>query len=138
VLGAFHTKLRQTDDQTERYVAAVRNPTVTVLAHPTTRKWGRRLGLPADWPAVFEAAFEAGTAVEIDGSPDRQDLPVPLVQAAVESGVTFSLGSDAHAPEELAFIDYAMAAAIIAAVPVERILNHRSADDVAAWAAKDR
>ena len=40
VLGAFHSKLRVTDDQTERYLAALRNPIFHVLAHPRGRRWG--------------------------------------------------------------------------------------------------
>ena len=35
VLGSFHSVLRLKDDQTERYLAALRNPDVHVLGHPT-------------------------------------------------------------------------------------------------------
>src|SRR5207244_11059081 len=127
---AFHSALRLQEDQTERYVAAVRNPTIDVLAHPTTRRYGGRLGLRADWLKVFEAAAEAGIAVEIDGSPARQDLPVELIGVALETEVLFSIGSDAHHVCELAFIDYGVAAAIIAGVPAGRILNTRPADEL--------
>ncbi|HJV04823.1 MAG TPA: PHP domain-containing protein, partial [Actinomycetota bacterium] len=120
VLGAFHSNLRVTDDQTERYVAAVRNPTVQVLAHPRCRKFGRRLGLWADWPAVFGAAAEAGTAVEIDASPDRQDLDVDLVRVAAEAGAWLSIGTDAHYPHELGWMDLGLAAAILGGAPRER------------------
>ena len=72
VLGAFHTKLRATDDVTERYLAALRNPSVHVLAHPTTRMFGRRVGLVADWARVFDEAARLGKALEIDATPARQ------------------------------------------------------------------
>jgi histidinol phosphatase-like PHP family hydrolase len=134
VLGAFHSALRLLEDQTDRYVAGVRNPTIDVLAHPTTRRYGGRLGLRADWPKVFEAAVEEGHAVEIDGSPARQDLPVELIRVALESDVLFSIGSDAHNVGELAFLDYGIAAAIIAGVPTERIISARTADELIAWA----
>ncbi len=133
VLGAFHSALRLLEDQTDRYVAGVRNPTIDVLAHPTTRRYGGRLGLRAEWPTVFEAAVDAGHAVEIDGSPARQDLPVDLIRVALETEVLFSIGSDAHSVAELAFLDYGIAAAIIAGVPKERIISTRSADDLLAW-----
>ncbi len=123
VLGAFHSALRLEEDQTERYVAAVRNPTIDVLAHPTTRRFGGRLGLHADWLRVFQAAAEEGRVVEIDGSPARQDLPVELIRVALETDVRFSLGSDAHHTRELPFLDHAVAAAIIAGVPSGRIVN---------------
>ena len=54
VLGAFHSKLRVAEDVTDRYLAALRNPAVHVLAHPTTRMYGRRVGLVADWARVFD------------------------------------------------------------------------------------
>jgi histidinol phosphatase-like PHP family hydrolase len=138
VLGAFHSALRLLEDQTERYVAGVRNPTIDVLAHPTTRRYGGRLGLRAEWPEVFEAAVEAGHAVEIDGSPARQDLPVDLIRVALESEVLFSIGSDAHNVGELAFLDYGIAAAIIAGVPKERIVSTRGADELLAWSRSPR
>jgi histidinol phosphatase-like PHP family hydrolase len=133
VLGAFHSALRLTEDQTERYLVGVRNPTIDVLAHPTTRRYGKRLGLRADWGRVFEAAAQVGHAVEIDGSPERQDLPVDLVRVALETEVLFSIGSDAHHVNELPFRDYGIAAAIIAGVPRDRIVSARSAEDLLAW-----
>jgi DNA polymerase (family X) len=34
VIGSFHSALRQTDDQTDRYVATLRNERIHVLGHP--------------------------------------------------------------------------------------------------------
>jgi putative hydrolase len=134
VLGAFHSSLRTTEDQTDRYLAAVRNPTVHVLAHPRGRRWNARAGLRADWPRVFAAAAAAGTAMEIDAYPDRQDLQVDLLEVAREAGAWISIGTDAHHPNELAFLELGVAAAVRAGVPPARILNLLSADDVVAWA----
>jgi histidinol phosphatase-like PHP family hydrolase len=134
VLGAFHSKLRVTDDQTERYVAAVRNSTVHILAHPRCRRFGTRPGLSADWPTVFTAAAEAGTAVEIDASPARQDLDVDLVRLAVEEDAWLSIGTDAHYPQELGWVDLGLATAILGSAPRERILNFLPRDELIAWA----
>jgi putative hydrolase len=133
VLGAFHSALRLEEDQTDRYVAGVRNPTIDVLAHPTTRRFGGRLGLRAEWATVFAAAADAGHAVEIDGTPARQDLPIELIHIALETDALFSLGSDAHHVNELHFFDYAVAAAILAGVPPERIVNTWPVDDLLGW-----
>jgi histidinol phosphatase-like PHP family hydrolase len=138
VLGAFHTKLRVREDRTERYVAALRNPEVHVLAHPTTRKYARRPGLVADWPAVFAEAERLDKAVEIDASPDRQDLSVALLEIAAGFDVRISIGTDAHHPTELAFVDLGLAAAAIAGIPRARILNFLSVDDVLAWTTSHR
>lgn len=138
VLGAFHTKLRVREDRTDRYLAALRNPDVHVLAHPRTRKYGRRPGLNADWPAVFAEAERRDKAVEIDASPDRQDLNVELLRLAADSGVRVSIGTDAHHPVELGFVDLGLAAAAIAGIPRERILNFAPAEELLAWTASLR
>ena len=134
VLGAFHSALRRTEDQTERYLAAVRNPTIHVLAHPRGRRWNRRAGLRADWPRVFDAAVRAGCALEIDAHPHRQDLQVELLEWAREAGAWISIGTDAHRPDELEYLDLGLAAAARARFPRERILNFQSRDDVLTWA----
>jgi putative hydrolase len=138
VLGAFHSRLRVTDDQTERYVAALRNPTIHVLAHPRGRIYDFRAGLRADWPRVFAVAAEKDRAVEIDAYPDRQDLDVELLELARAAGVRISIGSDAHAPHQLPFVTLGVAAALRAGIPAERILNFMSRDELCAWACRNR
>lgn len=135
VLGAFHTKLREREEQTERYLAALRNPTVHVLAHPTARMFGRRAGLRADWPRVFDEAARLGKAIELDATAWRQDLGVDLARIAVASGVRwFSIGSDAHDAFELEYLPFGMATAALAGIPRGRILNYLPVDRVIAWA----
>jgi len=135
VLGAFHSKLRVREDQTERYLAAIRNPAVQVLAHPQARMYGRRAGLSADWPRVFGEAARLGTAIELDATPARQDLSVELARAAVTAGVQwFSIGSDAHNALELEFLPFGLATAALAGIPRERVLNYLAFEEVVAWA----
>jgi len=135
VLGAFHSKLRMEEDQTERYVAALRNPDLQVLAHPRARMYGRRAGLNADWPRVFDEAARSGKALELDATPNRQDLDVELASLAMRSGVRwFSIGSGAHSVPELGFLPFGLATAVLAGIPRDRILNYRSPDFIRAWA----
>jgi histidinol phosphatase-like PHP family hydrolase len=138
VLGAFHSRLRLTDDQTDRYLAALRHCAINVLAHPRGRIYNFRAGLHADWGRVFECAQKENRAVEIDGYPDRQDLAVDLLKLARDTGVLISIGSDAHAPQQLAYLDYGIAAARHAGIPDDRILNCLSADALVSWAAARR
>ena len=133
VLGAFHSALRKTEDQTERYLAALRNPYVHILAHPRGRIFNFRLGLRADWSRVFDLAATLNKAVEVDAYPDRQDLDVELLQIARAAGVRISLGTDAHHPWQLRFIELGLAAALLAKIPRERILNFMSASDLCKW-----
>lgn len=138
VLGAFHSKLRLKEDQTERYLAALANPTINVLAHPRGRIWNFRLGLSADWARVCAEAARVGKALEIDCYPDRQDLNVDLLRIARDAGCSISIGTDAHHPDELAFIDLGIAAAREADTPADRILNCMPPEELRAWARQMR
>lgn len=138
VLGAFHSQLRVKEDQTDRYLAALANPTVDVLAHPVARMYNRRTGLRADWPRVFAAAAERGVALEIDCTVARQDLPVELLKIARDSGAWFSMGTDSHAIGELDFMPLGLGAAAMAGIAPDRILTFRPADEVRAWVEQRR
>jgi DNA polymerase (family 10) len=133
VLGAFHSKLRVTDDQTARYLAALRNPDIQVLAHPRGRRYNVRLGLRADWPRVMRAAAVSGKALEIDAHPDRQDLDVELLAVVKEARAFVSIGTDAHSVGELASIELGLAAALRAGIPRSRILNFMAPEELVAW-----
>jgi len=138
VLGSFHSSLRLKDDQTERYLAALRNPTVQILGHPRGRIYNYRAGLSADWPRVFAEAARLDKAVEIDCFPDRQDLNVELLKLAREAGTRVSLGTDAHHAWQLTFIEFGLAAALQARVPAERIVNFMSLAELRSWVATVR
>jgi putative hydrolase len=134
VLGSFHSQLRVAEDQTQRYLAALRNPNFNVLGHPRGRKYNTRSGLVADWPRVFAEAQRHRKAVEIDCYPDRQDIEVGLLEQARDSGVMISIGTDAHSTDELDFIDLGVAAAVTAGIPRAQILNYMSVDELLEWA----
>jgi DNA polymerase (family 10) len=127
--------LRKKEDQTDRYLAALRNPAIQILGHPRGRIYNYRIGLTADWARVFDLAAELNKAVEIDAYPDRQDLSLDLVKIAKRSGCRISFGTDSHNPLQLRFMDYAVASAIKAGVKQERILNCMSVEDLKNWAA---
>jgi len=138
VLGCFHSSLRKKEDQTERYVAALRNPEIQILGHPRGRIYNYRVGLTADWSRVFAVAAELDKAVEIDSYPDRQDLSLDLVRLAAKAGCRISLGTDAHGPGQLRFMEFGAAAALLAKVKRERILNFMTRDELLAWAGRLR
>jgi histidinol phosphatase-like PHP family hydrolase len=79
VLGSFHSALRRKDDQTARYLAALRNPHIQIVGHPRGRIYNCQLGLTADWERVFTEATRLDKAIEIDAYPDRQDVNLSLL-----------------------------------------------------------
>ena len=138
VLGAFHSKLRLTDDQTDRYVRALANPTVDVFAHPRGRMYNHRLGLSARWDDVFAAAAEYGVALEVDAYPDRQDLDVELVAGAARAGCWIAVDTDAHHPIDLDAMPLGVATLIKGGVPPERVINTMPFDQLRDWVAQRR
>ena len=123
VLGSFHSSLRTTDDQTERYLRAIRNPDVHIHGHPRGRIYNFRLGLTADWPRVFAEAAKLDKALEIDCYPDRQDLNLSLLKIARREGV------------RMEFIELGLAAARKARIPADRIINFLPLDELRRWVA---
>jgi histidinol phosphatase-like PHP family hydrolase len=138
VLGSFHSSLRPTQDQTDRYLAALRNPNVQILGHPRGRIYNYRIGLRADWPRVFAEAGELDKALEIDCYPDRQDLNVGLLKVAREHGTRISMGTDAHHPWQLEFIKLGLAAALKARISSHQIINFMSISDLRTWVKQTR
>jgi histidinol phosphatase-like PHP family hydrolase len=138
VLGAFHSALRTKEDQTARYLAALRNPEIQILGHPRGRIYNYRLGLKADWPRVFAQAARLNKAVEIDSYPDRQDLNLTLLKIARKAGVRISLGTDSHHAHQLEFIELGLAAALKARIPPDRIVNFMDLVSLGGWVKKLR
>ena len=87
VVASVHTDLRSPRDQTARLVRAIETPGVAVLGHPKGRLYDMRSGVRADWPRVFAAAAARGVAIELNGCPERLDLPPALARIAVEAGL---------------------------------------------------
>jgi len=107
VIASVHTHFRLSrKEMTERLVRAVEDEAVDVLGHPTGRLIGERPAYEADWDEVFRRAAKAGTLLEVNANPQRLDLPADLIRRALEYGVRFIVGTDAHAPEHLEFLEY--------------------------------
>ncbi|MBA2353288.1 MAG: PHP domain-containing protein, partial [Acidobacteria bacterium] len=134
VVASPHSALRKADDQTERMVRAVTQPGVHILGHPRGRMYGSRPGVTADWPQVFAAAARSEVAIEIDGDPSRQDVDHTLAVYAVAAGCLFTLDSDAHGVDQLAYAETAVAHARLAWVPPDRVVNTWPVEQVRAWA----
>lgn len=134
LLGAFHSKLRVKTDETARYLRALANPHVDVLAHPRGRRYDVRLGLLADWDKVARAAADRDLALEIDSWPDRQDLDVESLRSVAAAGGRVAIDTDAHSEDELRFVEFGLAAAIRAGIAMDRVVNFLPVEELRAWA----
>lgn len=134
VVASVHTGFNMTEDEaTARVVAAVSNPYVDVLGHPTGRLLLRREGYPLDHEAVLDACAEHGVAVELNAHPFRLDLDWRFVRAATERGVPVSINPDAHATDGLDDTRWGVASAQKGGLTAADSLTSRSADDLGAW-----
>ncbi len=136
VVASVHVARRQPRAElTARTLAAIRSAHVDVIAHPAGRMIGGRDDLDLDWDAVFAAAAATGTALEINGSPQRLDLAPERARRAVESGCILSIDSDAHRVEELDAVRWGVEQARRAWVEPRHVLNTRSLAELLAHVA---
>ncbi len=134
VVASLHTGLRQDRDQiTARALAAIRNPHVDVLGHPSGRLLGRREESAVDLEAVLQAAAESGVAVEVNAHPARLDLDDVHVRRAMELGIPIVINCDAHSPADFDLIEYGVATARRGWATPDRVLNTRSLEELETW-----
>jgi DNA polymerase (family 10) len=105
VIAGIHTALNQDRKTvTERLLSAIENPCVSIISHPSGRLLNQRDPSDPDWDKIFNAARDMGVILEINGQPDRLDLPDDLVRNAIKWGVKLVINSDAHSIEQLGFM----------------------------------
>ncbi len=111
-VASVHSHFTQSkDEMTRRLVRAMENPNVHVIGHPTARLINRRAPVEFDLDEVFRAAARTGTALEVNGYPDRLDLKDEHILWARRHGVKFSVDTDSHATTHLAVMRYGVATA---------------------------
>lgn len=124
---------------TERYLRAIHHPLVNVITHPANRTPGRSSGYRLDFDALFAAAAETGTAMEIDGAPGHLDLDGALARRAVAAGVTLVIDSDCHRSDGLGRqMRFGVGTARRGWIQPHHVLNTRPLDDVRAFIARKR
>ncbi len=135
VIASLHTGLRTGRERTtERMLAAIRNPHVDIIAHPTGRLIGRREGADLDMAAIFQAAAETDTALEINADFRRLDLSDIHARRAVELGVKLTIGSDAHEAGGVGALAYGVATARRGWVTAADVINTWPLTELLAWA----
>jgi DNA polymerase (family X) len=124
VIGSVHSRFKMPrDEMTKRVVRALEHPHLDVLGHPTGRLIGERPPYDLDIDAVIEAARRTETALEINASPDRLDLPDVHVRLARDRGVLVAVDTDAHQRAHLAFMPYGVGVARRGWVDAAHVLN---------------
>src|SRR2546422_2723340 len=126
VVATIHYGLNQNQKElTRRLVGAAEHPWVDAIGHPTGRLVGKREPYAFDFDALCRACAATGCLLELNGHPERMDLPDTLAAAGKQHGVRFVLSTDSHQPGNLPFMKYAVYLARRAGLEAADILNTR-------------
>jgi DNA polymerase (family 10) len=106
VLASIHQGF--TKNVTERMCAAMENPYVDIIGHPTGRLISSREGYVIDLNKIMEKAAATGTWLECNAYPDRLDLNDVNLKKAREMGIRISIGTDAHGLPELRWFKFGL------------------------------
>ena len=139
VIASIHSAFTMDEEQmTARLLAAIANPHVDVIAHPTGRLILRREGYRIDMERVMAAAADAGVALEINSQADRLDLDDTHARLARERGVRLIVDSDAHSPAALGNLRWGAMTARRAWLRPADLLNAQPVDDFRAALRRNR
>ncbi|MBI5099867.1 MAG: DNA polymerase/3'-5' exonuclease PolX [Nitrospirae bacterium] len=112
VVASIHSGFRQSKEQiTKRLVSAMKNPYVSIIAHPSGRLIGERDAYEIDMEEVLKTAKETGTAIEINAYPLRLDLSDMYIKKAKEMNVLLSINTDTHVTFQFDFMAYGVGTA---------------------------
>ena len=102
VIASIHSHMNLTGtEMTERLLAAIENPHVKAIGHPTGRILLHRESYAYEFETIARAAARRGVFLEINASPERLDLNQTLIRSAKSLGVRFVINTDAHHPRHL-------------------------------------
>lgn len=139
VIASLHVSLRQPREQiTQRVLNALRNPHVDLIGHPRGQYIPDREPADLDMDALFAAARESGTALEINANPRRLDLEAQYARRAVELGIPISINTDAHNAEQMDLLYFGVTTARRGWVEAPSVINTWPVEQFIAWTRKRR
>jgi len=124
VVASIHSGFRQNREKiTGRLISAMKNPYVSVIAHPTGRLLGERDPYDVDMKEVLKVARETGTALEINAYPLRLDINDTYAKMAKEMNVSIVINTDAHVTNQFDYMAYGVSIARRGWLEKKDILN---------------
>jgi DNA polymerase (family X) len=132
VVASVHSYMNLTrEEMTERLLAAIENPYVQIIAHPTGRLIMRREPYDYDMEKILDAAKKHAVVMECNAYPDRLDLRDGHLRMAKQRGVKIVISTDSHSTTHLPFMKYGVITArrgwiekkdVINALPVGELM----------------
>lgn len=134
VIAGIHSNLKMAKGKmTERMLAAIKNPHVDIISHPTGRLIKKRDEYQIDLRKIMKAAKEYGKILEINGCPERLDLNDKNIRMAKELAVKMIINADTHRKNQMKFMEYGVSQArrgwaekkdIVNCWPLEKLLKY--------------
>ncbi len=139
VVASVHSALRQERAKiTKRVMAAMENPFVTILGHPTGRLLNRRAPMDLDLSAIIDHAAKTKTVLELNASWQRLDLCDRYLRMARDAGVMLSIDTDAHSTAQLSQMKYGIVTARRGWLRASDVLNTQPLAAMRRWIARKR
>ena len=102
VVASVHSHMNlEAAEMTDRLLCALECPHVKAIGHPTGRMLLHREGFPFDFEKIAKECGKRKICLEVNASPERLDVPPPLIRQAKAHGVRFVISTDAHHPKHL-------------------------------------
>jgi DNA polymerase (family 10) len=134
VVASIHAAQSQDRAQLmKRTIAALENPHVCVLGHPSGRLLGKRDAMDLDWEEVVRVAARTGTALEVNSSYKRLDLKDLHVRMAMDAGCWITIDTDAHSLSELGYMSLGVQTARRGWAQRDRVLNTFDTVKLQSW-----
>jgi DNA polymerase (family 10) len=133
VLVSIHSYMNlERAEMTERILAAVENPYVQIVGHPTGRLLLQRDAYAYDMEKIFDVAAKRGVIMEANASSQRLDLKDTYLRMARDRGVKIVISTDAHSTRGLLAMRYGVLMArrgwlekkdVVNTLPLEKFLG---------------
>ncbi|MCM0605417.1 MAG: hypothetical protein KA715_04955 [Xanthomonadaceae bacterium] len=134
VVGSVHSRFKMDREvMTKRILAAIENPYCSMIGHLTGRILLAREGYQIDYEKIFKAAGREGTAIEINANPQRLDVDWRHGDLLREYKVMTCINPDAHDTSGLSDTRFGITVARKALLPMDLVLNTRSANEAVSW-----
>lgn len=125
VVAGLHSGLSQVQEKImARLEAAMKNPLVQVISHPTGRIINKRDAYQVEVDRLLQIAALTNTYLELNSQPERLDLrDIDARRGKEKFGLKMVISTDAHDPKSLDYIRYGVAQARRAWLGPEDVLN---------------